>query len=280
MCIVFLWKQERKELLCNFKFILAANRDEYFNRPAKPANFWPGEPNIIGGQDQTKGFEGGAWLAMTKFGKLGCLTNIRTDDLHADVESQKRSRGTLVSNYVKSSIDAASYLKLLTEEKDLYRPFNILAGNVLGDLLYLNNVDDQLAVPLKKGFSGMTNSVLNCEWLKLKHGMQNFKDAIQKSTSRETLIENLLTSLCDKKRFFPDPAITVKNSKNESLSSVFIPEVEFPQSGIYGTRTNTIILVDHLNKVTFFERTLADAEQSSTQWLRNCYDFIIDAPIV
>ncbi|XP_057295734.1 transport and Golgi organization 2 homolog isoform X2 [Hydractinia symbiolongicarpus] len=257
MCIVFLWKQERKELLCNFKFILAANRDEYFNRPAKPANFWPGEPNIIGGQDQTKGFEGGAWLAMTKFGKLGCLTNIRTDDLHADVESQKRSRGTLVSNYVKSSIDAASYLKLLTEEKDLYRPFNILAG-----------------------FSGMTNSVLNCEWLKLKHGMQNFKDAIQKSTSRETLIENLLTSLCDKKRFFPDPAITVKNSKNESLSSVFIPEVEFPQSGIYGTRTNTIILVDHLNKVTFFERTLADAEQSSTQWLRNCYDFIIDAPIV
>lgn len=53
MCIVFLWKQERKELLCNFKFILAANRDEYFNRPAKPANFWPGEPNIIGGENPT-----------------------------------------------------------------------------------------------------------------------------------------------------------------------------------------------------------------------------------
>lgn len=103
------------------------------------------------GQDQTKGCEGGAWLAMTKFGKLGCLTNIRSDDLHADLHSQKRSRGTLVSNYVKSSIDATSYLKLLKEEKDLYRPFNILAGDVLGDLLYLNNVDDQLAVPLKKG---------------------------------------------------------------------------------------------------------------------------------
>ena len=49
MCIVFIWRQEDIELVGKYKFILAANRDEFFHRPAKEAHYWEDEPNILAG---------------------------------------------------------------------------------------------------------------------------------------------------------------------------------------------------------------------------------------
>ena len=49
MCIVFIWRQEDNELVGKYKFILAANRNEFFHRPAKEAHYWEDEPSILAG---------------------------------------------------------------------------------------------------------------------------------------------------------------------------------------------------------------------------------------
>ena len=52
MCIVFLWRRKHgsKMIAGSFKLVIAANRDEFFHRPAKDADFWDEDKNIIGGE--------------------------------------------------------------------------------------------------------------------------------------------------------------------------------------------------------------------------------------
>ena len=51
MCIVFLWRQKETGIqsVGKYKLILAANRDESFDRPAKHAQFWDDHPNVLAG---------------------------------------------------------------------------------------------------------------------------------------------------------------------------------------------------------------------------------------
>ena len=95
----------------------------------------------------TEGYEGGTWLGITTQGKFSCLTNIRGDMSKSDQMKQtKKGRGALISNFLKNDIDATEYFMNLQEEKFLYSPFNMISGDVNGDLFYINNVDDSPAL--------------------------------------------------------------------------------------------------------------------------------------
>lgn len=48
MCILFLTTNGNAKL-GEYKLIVASNRDEYFNRPAKAAAAWPNHKNVFGG---------------------------------------------------------------------------------------------------------------------------------------------------------------------------------------------------------------------------------------
>jgi len=50
-----------------YKFIAAANRDEYIDRPTAPAAFWDHDSNILAGRDLARG---GTWLGVTKSAKI------------------------------------------------------------------------------------------------------------------------------------------------------------------------------------------------------------------
>ncbi len=58
----------------NYKLILAANRDEYYDRPTAPAAFWEEAPCLMAGRDLRAG---GTWLGITKNGRIGAITNYR-----------------------------------------------------------------------------------------------------------------------------------------------------------------------------------------------------------
>ena len=50
MCIIFFhFTRDFCELGPKFRLILAANRDEYFHRPAQSAQFWEDATHILGG---------------------------------------------------------------------------------------------------------------------------------------------------------------------------------------------------------------------------------------
>ena len=57
-----------------YQYIVAGNRDEFYERPTQPVGFWKAEPLILAGRDLVGG---GAWMGVTKTLKFAAITNYR-----------------------------------------------------------------------------------------------------------------------------------------------------------------------------------------------------------
>ena len=100
MClIVFAWK-----LIPQCPLVMAANRDEFFERPTQAASWWEDAPDIYAGRDLQAG---GTWLGTDKQGRFAALTNIRNGQA---ARTEARSRGELVANYLRGDLEARDYI--------------------------------------------------------------------------------------------------------------------------------------------------------------------------
>ena len=109
---------------------------------------------IVLGRDLTEGVEGGTWLGISKSGKFGALTNIRSWVEVPQTCDLKKGRGSLISNFLMNEqTEPHSYLSAIEVDKSNYRPFNLLLGNMKngGKLYYLNNADSDEVKELTKG---------------------------------------------------------------------------------------------------------------------------------
>ena len=69
MCLILFGFKASKD----YPIVLAANRDEFYDRPTAPMSFWREQPSILGGKDLE---QGGTWLGINKKGKfkfISCL---------------------------------------------------------------------------------------------------------------------------------------------------------------------------------------------------------------
>ena len=70
MCLLVLaWQVHPR-----YRLVVAANRDEFHERPAAALAKWPQPPGILGGRDLRAG---GAWLALDRERRFGVVTNFR-----------------------------------------------------------------------------------------------------------------------------------------------------------------------------------------------------------
>jgi len=83
--VVFAWRVHPR-----YPLVLAANRDEFFSRPASPAHWWTDAPNLLAGRDLEAG---GTWMGLSRNGRFAALTNYRDPSRHV---SGAPSRGALV----------------------------------------------------------------------------------------------------------------------------------------------------------------------------------------
>ena len=84
MCLcVLLYKQ-----VPGYPLVMAANREEYYDRPSQPPSWVARDPAVFAGRDERSG---GTWQGANQFGLLLALTN----RVSSGFDPQRRSRGLL-----------------------------------------------------------------------------------------------------------------------------------------------------------------------------------------
>lgn len=224
-----------------YKLVLAANRDEYYDRPTAPARFWKEAPDLLAGQDLRAG---GTWLGITRNGRIAAITNYRDP---ATLKSHAPSRGKLVTRFLLGSLSPRAFIDGLTKEGTLYNGFNIVLGTKDGLWWYSNRAKEPRC--LVPGYYGLSNRLLDTPWPKVVQTKKSFAALL--APEGPPPVESIFHMLTDH-RVAPDedlPDTGVGLEWERILSSAFIT------SPTYGTRSSTLVFIDDEDKVTFLERT-------------------------
>ena len=152
MCLILLAHQ----LHPGIPLILAANRDEFHDRPTAALDFWPESGDLLAGRDLQAG---GTWFGVTRGGRWAAVTNYRTP---AERRTGATSRGKLVSDFLTGAGSAASYLEELATADDDYNGFNLLLGDGGGVYHYSNRSGE--TTKLEPGCYGLSNHLLYTPW--------------------------------------------------------------------------------------------------------------------
>lgn len=221
--------------------ILAANRDEFYDRPAGPLALWRKSPHILAGRDMRGQ---GTWLGITRTGRLAALTNYR--DPSAFMQCAP-SRGLLVKNFLEGFESPLNYLKQIREDASRHNPYNLLTGDRSGLYCYSNRSDR--IQKLESGFYGLSNHLLNTPWPKVQKGLEALKVLVENKpkVSPEALFGILSDRSAPPDNLLPDTGVGLK--KERMLSPIFIV------SPNYGTRSSTVIILKRSAHVTVAERT-------------------------
>ena len=225
MCLLLLAVQTHPE----YKLILAANRDEYYDRPSAPAAFWKDASYLLAGRDLRAG---GTWLGITRKGRIAAITNYRDP---STIKSDAPSRGGLVSNFLLGQESPLDYLDRLAQKADQYNGFNLIIGEKYELYWYSNRGDGGRC--LGPGIYGLSNHLLDTPWPKVTRGKTNMARLL--SGGHDPAPEALFGLLLD--RHIPDdkslPDTGVGLQWERVLSPLFIT------SPHYGTRSSTILLM-------------------------------------
>ncbi len=235
MCLIFISLNDHP----TYKLIVAANRDEFYNRKTAAADYWKDHPNIIGGRDLEAN---GTWLGVTTTGRISLLTNYRDPK---NINPKAPSRGHLVSDYLETEEPAMQYMKKVQQVGSQYNGFNLLAGT-LDELFYFSNYKPGLE-QLTPGLHGLSNHLMDTSWPKVRKGKERMKAILsEENIATETLFEFLFDDQRAPDADLPDTGIGLERER--ALSSMFI------KSPGYGSRCSTVILAERSGHVTFAER--------------------------
>ena len=248
MCIIFFAYQ----MHAKYPFLLAANRDEYYNRPSAPAHFWPDTPAILAGRDLG---QNGTWLGVTRSGRFAALTNYRDP---AAYRSDALSRGHLVSRFLQENTEPLRYLEDVQTKVYAYNGFNLLAGDFhSGELWYYGNRENQIR-KLPPGIYGLSNHLLDTPWPKVTRGKSFFTEAISAGDRQMT---DLLWALLQDRTAGQDdqlPDTGVSREWERTLSPIHI------HSPAYGTRAMTILRLQQNGVLQFDEQSFDEEKQNWT----------------
>lgn len=225
MCLIlFAYKKHPK-----YPLIVAANRDEFYERPTAAAHFWEDIPQILAGRDLEKM---GTWMGLTTKGRFSALTNYRNPK---ESQDGKKSRGQLVTDSLMYEGSIKNYMESLSQSNRLFPGYNLLAGDI-HHLYYYSNVGGK-AMELDSGIYGLSNHLLNSSWPKVEKGREGLKRIIERKD--EPALDELFSLLADSEQA-PDerlPKTGVPLEMERMLSPLFI------ESEGYGTRSSTVLLL-------------------------------------
>lgn len=214
---------------------IAANRDEFYARPALGLHHWPGQP-ILAGQDLQAG---GTWLglgvcAATGRPRLAALTNFR------DMGNQKvdaESRGHITASFLNCSVSASDYLATLGTQVSAYNPFNLILFD--GEQLMGFESRHARAFNLPPGITSVSNADFNTPWPKLERLRTCFEQTLAQTDDEVQLQARFFGLLADRHMASDAdlPKTGISLERERILSAAFI------QTPDYGTRASSVITI-------------------------------------
>lgn len=235
MCLIFISVQDHP----TYKLIIAANRDEFYQRKTAPASYWQDHPEILGGRDLEAQ---GTWMAMNKNGRIAMVTNYR--DIR-NIKPVAPSRGALVTDFLLDGSSPENYLGHVESKGQKYNGFNLVVGS--GEELWYNSNYKQGVHKLSAGLHGLSNHLLDTPWPKVERGLDKMKSLLtQPQPSIDSLFSVLFDDMIAADDKLPDTGVGLERER--MLSSMFI------KSPGYGTRCSTVVLIDRADHVNFSER--------------------------
>lgn len=237
MCLVALALDKNRK----FPLVIAANRDEYFERPTAGLSWWvPGgaEAAILGGRDLQSG---GTWLGLTAQGRLGLVTNVRDARLTFDAAP---SRGQIVPNWLAAR-ESVDKFWMRTSVAG-YNGFNLIAADFrLGECFWLSNTG---AYPrrLERGVYGLSNAALDTPWPKVVSLKADVLASVEQATAVDELASQLFNALSSR-TLAPDnqlPKTGIALERERQLSPAFITSSDLS----YGTRSSTLLITERVNR--------------------------------
>lgn len=203
--------------------VVAANRDEFYARPARSAHHWADAPAVFAGRDLSAG---GSWLGVTTTGRFATVTNFAEE---TPDEIAPKSRGELVDAFLTSDVAAHDFAHHV-HGRD-YKGFNLLLydGN---RLVYTSNRG--ITEDLDPGVYGLANAELGATWPKVVRGMEALRTLCAAEPTTDALIELLHDGTQP-----PDAALPRRGRPIElerRVAPCFICGQE------YGTRASTAVI--------------------------------------
>jgi uncharacterized protein with NRDE domain len=239
MCLIlFAYKQHP-----DYRLVLTANRDEFYERPTAALHFWEDHPQVLAGRDL---LQLGTWMGITRSGRFAAITNYR--EVITPIANAP-SRGNLVADFLTGSAAPKAYLERIRSKSDQYSGFNLILGDTQA-LYYYGNRDGRIRM-LEPGLYGLSNHLLDTDWPKVRAGKTRLGAALRSSDGGASRmdVQPLITLLKNQERA-PDnelPQTGVGIEKERMLAPAFITSPD------YGTRSSSILLIRQNHQVDFRE---------------------------
>ena len=246
MCLILFAIDQHRD----FPLVLAANRDEFYDRPTTPMHWWP-DSDLLAGRDDRSG---GTWLAVSQAGVVSAVTNVR----EGSAEPGRLTRGKLplmIQQQPRQEVQ-----KYLADNGNLYAGFNLIQatrdeGWRSSPGWYYSNRDAHPGRNLHRGSYGVSNHLLQSPWPKLVRLREQLRETLAHcephapDALHRTLMEQLKDTSPAPDHLLPDTGVGLEQER--FLSSPFI------RSDLYGTRASTVITVSRGGEVRVTEQTWA-----------------------
>ncbi len=237
MCLIVLaW-----HLHPDYPLVVAANRDEFFSRPSKPAAFWEDAPQILAGRDSQAG---GSWLGISRQGRFAALTNYREG---AGQRRAAPSRGALVADFLAGEAAGESYLAKVAARGADFNGFNLLVADGQQLCYFSNRGTTPCCLP--PGIYGLSNHLLDTAWPKLTAAKAAFATALEALPAEAPFFDLLADREIVADAHLPASGVPLEWER--ILSAIFV------HSPSYGTRASALLSVRRDGRVSFVERSFA-----------------------
>jgi uncharacterized protein with NRDE domain len=264
MCLLVLAWQAHP----HYRLVVAANRDEFHERPAAPMARWPPPGDLIAGRDLRAQ---GTWLGIDRERRFGVVTNFR--ELQAPRPGAP-SRGNLIPQYLGAAgppgtarrAGAGEFFAALERHAATYSGFNLLLTDA-DSLWYGSNRATPFARPLEPGVYGLSNELLDTPWPKLQRVRASFESWLRQprreppdaasralAAAAPAAAVELFALLTDRTPADESQLAHTGGLPQELARPLSAPFVLHPQ---YGTRCSTVVLLEPAGGLYLAERRFA-----------------------